>query len=95
MEKKRTRQVPPRDGQRGELIAAIDDHSDNRRAKGGIEMSKAAGKGRREFLKTAAVGSAALAGAASGLFGKFDVAGGEFAVARVEAENNRLRMAFI
>ena len=56
--------------------------------------SEATANGRRNFLKGVAVGSAALAGA-GGLFGKLDIASGEFGVSRARADTPRYKMAFI
>ena len=50
---------------------------------------------RRDFLKTSIFGTAALAGAAGGLFGKFDSTTGELGITRVRAEGTRYKMAFI
>ena len=48
--------------------------------------------GRRNFLKTMAIGSAALTGATSGLFGTLS---SEFGVQRACAEAARIKIAFI
>ena len=50
---------------------------------------------RRDFLKTSIFGTAALAGAAGGLFGRFDSATGELGITRARAEGTRYKMAFI
>jgi ribose transport system substrate-binding protein len=50
---------------------------------------------RRDFLKTSIFGTAALAGAAGGLFGKFDSATGELGITRARAQGTRYKMAFI
>jgi hypothetical protein len=50
---------------------------------------------RRDFLKTSIFGTAALAGAAGGLFGKFDSATGELGMTRARAQGMRYKMAFI
>lgn len=49
---------------------------------------------RRNFLKGAALGSAALTGAAAGLFGKFDLASG-LGVSSARAADARLKMSFV
>lgn len=54
---------------------------------------KATAKGRRDFLKGAALGSAALAGAGGALFGNVDSRG--LGVSRARAEGARYKMAFI
>src|SRR5450631_4175296 len=51
-------------------------------------------KARRDFLKSVAIGSAALSGAAGALFGRLDGAG-EFDVSKAHAEGARYKMAFI
>jgi len=51
--------------------------------------------GRRQFLKSAAIGSAAFAGAAAALLGEFDMAGGTFGAPQARAQSARLKMAFI
>ena len=48
---------------------------------------------RRDFLKTAALGSAALAGGAGGLFGQLD--SGDLAIRQARAQPARHKMAFI
>jgi ribose transport system substrate-binding protein len=50
---------------------------------------------RRDFLKGLALGSAALSGAASGLFGNVDLATGAFEVSRARAQGGHVKMAFI
>jgi ABC-type sugar transport system substrate-binding protein len=50
---------------------------------------------RRSFLKASMLGSAALAGATSGLFGKFDASKFELGVTRARAADKRYKMAFI
>ena len=50
---------------------------------------------RRSFLKASMLGSAALAGAASGLFGKFDASSVSVGVAKARAADMRYKMAFI
>ena len=50
---------------------------------------------RRQFLKTAMLGSAALTGAASGMFGTLDVVTGRLGIAQARAEGTRYKMAFI
>ena len=50
---------------------------------------------RRDFLKTSIFGTAALAGAAGGLFGSFDFATGELGITRARAEGMRHKMALI
>jgi ribose transport system substrate-binding protein len=52
-------------------------------------------KGRRDFLKGVAVGSAVLGGGAGALFGKLDGATGGFGVSTAKAEGTRYKMAFI
>ncbi len=49
---------------------------------------------RRNFLKGAVLGSAALTGAAGGLFSKFDVASG-LGVSAAKAADERIKMAFV
>ena len=63
--------------------------------KGGIDMieSEATTKGRRDFLKSVALGSAAFTGAGSALLGNFDTSG--LGVSRAHAEGTRYKMAFI
>ena len=63
--------------------------------KGGIDMieSEATAKGRRDFLKSVALGSAALTSAGSALLGDFDSSG--LGVSRARAEGTRYKMAFI
>src|SRR5271165_6134391 len=51
--------------------------------------------GRRDFLKSAAIGSAALTVGAGALLGRLDVATGEYGVSRARAEAARYKMAFI
>jgi ABC-type sugar transport system substrate-binding protein len=51
--------------------------------------------GRRDFLKAMALGSAAVAGSASGMLGSFDLAGGGLGVTRTWAQGARYKMAFI
>ncbi len=50
---------------------------------------------RRGFLKGMALGSAALAGAAGGLFGSLDIRTGGVGISRARAQDTRYRMAFI
>ena len=50
---------------------------------------------RRTFLKTVLLGSAALTGAAGGMFQSFELAGGKLGIAEVRAEGTRFKMAFI
>jgi ribose transport system substrate-binding protein len=50
---------------------------------------------RRDFLKGLALGSAALSGAASGLFGNVDLATGAFEVSRARAQGGHVKMDFI
>jgi ribose transport system substrate-binding protein len=52
-------------------------------------------KGRRDFLKNVAIGSAALSGGAGALFGRLDGAVGGFGMSTAYAEATRYRMAFI
>jgi ribose transport system substrate-binding protein len=63
--------------------------------KGGTDMdeNEATGKGRRNFLKSVALGSAALTSAGTALLGKFDSSG--LGVSRARAEGARYKMAFI
>jgi ABC-type sugar transport system substrate-binding protein len=51
--------------------------------------------GRRSFLKTSVLGAAAVAGAASGMFGRLGSAGVGVGVSRAIAEGTRYKMAFI
>ena len=53
------------------------------------------GTDRRNFLKASMLGSAALAGAAGGLFGRLDATGVEVGVSRAQAQGARYKMAFI
>jgi ribose transport system substrate-binding protein len=64
---------------------------------GGISMSKDdnPANDRRSFLKAAMLGSAALTGAASGMFGALGQGTGEFGIAAARAEGTRYKMAFI
>ena len=55
--------------------------------------SEATAKGRRDFLKSVALGSAALTGAGSALLGNFESSG--LGVSRAHAEGTRYKMAFI
>lgn len=55
--------------------------------------SEATAKGRRDFLKSVALGSAALTSAGSALLGNFDSGG--LSVSRARAEGARYKMAFI
>ena len=55
--------------------------------------SEATAKGRRDFLKSVALGSAALTSAGSALLGNFDSSG--LGVSRARAEGARYKMAFI
>ncbi len=50
---------------------------------------------RRNFLKGAMLGSAALTGAAGGLFSKLDAASGSFGVSAARAADERIKMAFV
>ena len=50
---------------------------------------------RREFLKTVMLGSAALTGAAGGMFQNLDLATGKLGIAEARAEGTRFKMAFI
>lgn len=54
---------------------------------------EATAKGRRDFLKSVALGSAALTGAGSALLGNFESSG--LGVSRAHAEGTRYKMAFI
>jgi ribose transport system substrate-binding protein len=58
-----------------------------------MDENEATGKGRRNFLKSVALGSAALTSAGTALLGKFDSSG--LGVSRARAEGARYRMAFI
>jgi ribose transport system substrate-binding protein len=50
---------------------------------------------RRTFLKTLVLGSAAVTGAASGLFSKLDIATGDLGVSQARAADVRIKMAFV
>ena len=50
---------------------------------------------RRTFLKTVMLGSAALTGAAGGMFQSLELAGGKLGIAEAWAEGTRFKMAFI
>ena len=58
------------------------------------EDDQAPAHNRRNFLKGAVLGSAALAGAAGGLFSKFDAASG-LGVSAARAADERIKMAFV
>ncbi len=60
------------------------------------EEDKVAAGDRRNFLKGMMLGSAALTGAASGLFSKLDFAAGELGISQVRADTpQRIKMAFV
>jgi ribose transport system substrate-binding protein len=59
------------------------------------EDDKSPASDRRNFLKTMMLGSAALGGAASGLFSKFDIAQGDFGPMEARAADARIKMAFV
>src|SRR6478672_716956 len=50
---------------------------------------------RRDFLKNVVLGSAALTGAATGLFSKLDIAQGDLGMAQAKAADARIKMAFV
>lgn len=50
---------------------------------------------RRDFLKNVVLGSAALTGAATGLFSKLDIARGDLGMAQARAADARVKMAFV
>ena len=59
------------------------------------EDTKNLGNDRRGFLKNVVLGSAALGGAAIGLFGKADLSSGLVGVTPAMAADARIKMAFI
>lgn len=59
------------------------------------EEDKVPAHNRRNFLKGAMLGSAALTGAASGLFSKLDLTSGQFGMAQARAADTRYKMAFV
>jgi ribose transport system substrate-binding protein len=59
------------------------------------EEGKVPAHNRRNFLKGAVLGSAALTGAASGLFSKLDVTAGQFGISAARAADTRYKMAFV
>ena len=60
------------------------------------EDDKVPANDRRNFLKGMMLGSAALTGAASGLFSKLDLAAGDIGISQVQADTpERIKMAFV
>jgi ABC-type sugar transport system substrate-binding protein len=59
------------------------------------EDDKVPANDRRKFLKNMALGSAALTGAASGLFSKLDLAHGDLGIPQARAADARIKMAFV
>ena len=59
------------------------------------EDDKLPANDRRNFLKSMMIGSAALGGAATGLFSKLDIAQGDFGPIEARAADARIKMAFV
>ena len=59
------------------------------------EDDKMPANDRRNFLKGMMLGSAALTGAASGLFSKLDLASADLGVSQARAADTRIKMAFV
>ena len=59
------------------------------------EDDKMPANDRRNFLKGMMLGSAALTGAASGLFSKLDLASADLGMSQARAADTRIKMAFV